>query len=52
MTPQHEFYNKKILGLITVFKEWPHDFERANYTNIIFSDYKYLKYVASPKVLN
>jgi hypothetical protein len=49
---EYEIYNKKILAIISAFKEWHHYFEGAYYIITIFSDYQNLEYFATTNILN
>jgi hypothetical protein len=48
----YEIHDKEHLAIIDTFEEWCHLLERAQYTTIVYTDYKNLEYFMSARILN
>ena len=48
----YEIHDKELLAIIDAFEEWRHLLEGAQYTTMVYTDYKNLEYFMSAQVLN
>jgi hypothetical protein len=48
----YEIYDKKMLVIVSCFKQWRHYLEEANHIITIYADYKNLEYFTTSKQLN
>jgi hypothetical protein len=48
----YDIYDKEILAIVSVFKEWRTYLEGAKHPILLFSDHKNLEYFTTTKVLN
>jgi hypothetical protein len=45
----YEIYDKKMLVIVSCFKQWRHYLEEANHTITIYADHKNLEYFITSK---
>jgi hypothetical protein len=50
--PNYDIDDKKMLAILSSFKEWRKYLEGTEHSILVFSDYKNLKYLLTTKLLN